>query len=125
MSEAAVAAETPRYIDYEVRDGVAWVMLDRPAYANSQNYRLLGQLDDMFRRAVEDEAVKAIVLGGHGKHFSAGHDLGTPERDRDDPRERKLLWYSHVGLEGAESRTCSSRTPTSGSAGAGRRFPSR
>ncbi len=102
--EAGEAGETPTYITYEQRDGVAWIKLNRPDYANSQNYRLLGQLDDAFRRAVDDEAVKVIVLGGHGKHFSAGHDLGTPDYDRLLPRERKLLWYDHIGLEGAEAQ---------------------
>lgn len=101
--EAGPASE-PSFITYEVRDGVAWVMLNRPEYANTQNYRMLNQLDEAFRDAVEDEAVKVIVLGGHGKHFSAGHDLGTPDRDRDLPRERKLLWYSHLGLQGAEAQ---------------------
>ncbi len=98
------SSSDPAFVSYEVRDGIAWVMLDRSDYANSQNYRLLNQLDDCYRRAVEDEAVKVIVLGGKGKHFSAGHDLGTPGRDRDQPRERKLLWYDHRGLEGAEAQ---------------------
>ena len=94
----------PQFVTYEVLDGVAWIMLDRPDFANTQNYRLLGQLDDLFKRAVEDEEVKVIVLGGEGKHFSAGHDLGTPEYDRTMPRERRALWYSHEGLEGAEAQ---------------------
>jgi enoyl-CoA hydratase len=34
-----------------------------------------------FRRAVDDPEVKAIVLAAEGKHFSAGHDIGTPGRD--------------------------------------------
>jgi len=105
MAEAG-AAETgaPRFISYEVRGEVAWVMLDRPQFYNSQNYRLLNQLDDAFRRAVEDDAVRVIVLGANGKHFSAGHDLGTADYDRNMPRERKLLWYDHLGLPGAESQ---------------------
>ncbi len=92
------------FITYDVRDAVAWVMLDRADYANTQNYRLLNQLDEAFKRAVEDPEVKVIVLGGNGKHFSSGHDLGTPDRDRDMPRERKLLWYDHLDLLGAESQ---------------------
>jgi len=79
-------------------------MMNRPDSANAQNYRMLNQLDDLFRHAVEDEEVKVIVLGGRGKHFSAGHDLGTPEKDEDRERERKLLWYSHVNAPGAESQ---------------------
>ena len=104
MADQPTQAAEPQFVTYEVRDGVAWVMLNRPEYANSQNYRLLGQLDARFKQAVEDVDVKVIVLGGEGKHFSAGHDLGTPDRDRDSPRERQLLWYDHVGLEGAEAQ---------------------
>ena len=104
MTAASADTATPQFVSYELRGAVAWVMLERPDVANSQNYRLLNQLDDCFRRAVEDDAVKVIVLGGRGKHFSAGHDLGTPERDRDAPRDRRLLWYPHNDLPGAESQ---------------------
>jgi enoyl-CoA hydratase len=101
-TQAQQAAETPAYVTYDVADGVAWVMLNRPQYGNAQNYRLLNQLDACFKRAVEDDEVKVIVLGGEGKHFSAGHDLGTPEKDTTFPRERVELWYAHQDKEGAE-----------------------
>jgi enoyl-CoA hydratase len=61
-------------------------------------------LDDAFRSAVEDDGVKVIVLGGEGKHFSSGHDLGTPGRDRDLPRRRQHLWYDHLERPGVESQ---------------------
>jgi enoyl-CoA hydratase len=98
------SGDEPAFVSYERRDAVAWLMLERPDVANTQNYRMLNQLDDLFRHAVEDDAVKVIVLGGRGKHFSAGHDLGTAERDRDRERERKALWYSHVNAPGAEAQ---------------------
>ncbi|MBP8671446.1 MAG: enoyl-CoA hydratase [Sphingobium sp.] len=101
---SAPSDETPRFVSYALRDGVAWIMLERPDVSNAQNHRLLDQLDDLFRQAVEDDAVKVIVLGGRGKHFSAGHDLGTAEKDRHMERERKLLWYSHLNCEGAEGQ---------------------
>ena len=93
---------TPEFVSYRLDGDVAWILLNRPEVANSQNYRLLNQLDELFRRAVDDDAVKCIVLGGEGRHFSAGHDLGTPEADKQLPRERKLLYPSHLGRPGAE-----------------------
>lgn len=96
------ADEAPRYVSSELRDNVAWIMLERPQVANSQNFRMLDQLDEAFRNAVDDDEVKVIVLGGRGKHFSAGHDLGTPEQDKDRPRQRKLMWYDHLDRPGAE-----------------------
>lgn len=35
-------------------------------------------LDAAFGKAVDDASVKVIVLRANGKHFSAGHDIGTP-----------------------------------------------
>jgi len=98
MSEEA----QPEFVTYNVVDGVAWVMLNRPQYGNAQNYRLLGQLDDAFKRAVEDDGVKVIVLGGEGKHFSAGHDIGTPDKDSHMPRTRTSMWWDHLNKGGAE-----------------------
>ena len=94
--------QQPEFVTYDVVEGVAWVMLNRPQYSNAQNYRLLGQLDAAFKRAVEDDAVKVIVLGGEGKHFSAGHDIGTPEKDSNMPRSRATLWWDHLNKGGAE-----------------------
>ncbi|CAN5154699.1 enoyl-CoA hydratase [soil metagenome] len=92
----------PQFITYAVHEGVAWVMLNRPQYSNAQNYRLLGELDAAFKNAVEDDDVKVIVLGGEGKHFSAGHDMGTPDKDSDLDRDRTLLWWNHNNKDGAE-----------------------
>ena len=66
---------------YEVRDGVAFVTTNRPRYRNAQNAKLTYALDDAYTKAIQDDAVKVIVLAGTGKHFSAGHDIGTPGRD--------------------------------------------
>jgi enoyl-CoA hydratase len=59
-------------------------------------------LDDAFRRATDDDAVRVIILAGNGKHFSAGHDIGTPGRDITLPFDRKLLYPDHTNKPGAE-----------------------
>ncbi|MCE4052314.1 enoyl-CoA hydratase [Pseudomonas sp. Au-Pse12] len=87
---------------YEVRAGVAVVTLNRPEYHNAQNSRMTYALDAAFRRACDDDEVKVIVLRGAGKHFSSGHDIGTPGRDVDQSFERASLWYDHVGKPGGE-----------------------
>ncbi len=66
-------------IRYELDGHVAKITLDRPRYRNAQSRRLLEELDEAFGRAAEDLEVRVIVLAGEGDHFSAGHDLGTPE----------------------------------------------
>jgi enoyl-CoA hydratase len=94
--------ETEEPVLYETKDGVAWVTMSRPAYNNVQNSQMTYALDDAFRRAVNDDAVKVIVLKATGKHFSAGHDIGTPGRDHKTTFERKSLWYDHVNKPEAE-----------------------
>ena len=92
-------------VTYEVRGSVAVVRLNRPQYRNAQNSKVTYALDAAFTRAVNDDAVKVIVLAGNGKHFSAGHDIGSPERDADQSFERRaVIWWDHVGAEGVDSR---------------------
>ena len=87
---------------YEVREGVAWITMNRPQYHNAQNGKMTYLLDDAFKKAVADDEVKAIVLRGEGKHFSAGHDIGTPGRDVHLSQDRVTMWYDHADKEGGE-----------------------
>jgi len=92
-------------VEYERRGPVALVTMNRPEYRNAQNSAMTYALDAAFVRAVDDDEVKVIVLAGAGKHFSAGHDIGTPGRDVDVSFERKaVLWWDHVGREGGDLR---------------------
>jgi enoyl-CoA hydratase len=94
--------ETDSPVLYEVREGVAYVTMNRPQYNNAQNSQMTYALDGAFRRAVDDDTVRAIVLRGAGKHFSAGHDIGTPGRDVNRPFDRAHLWWDHTNKPGAE-----------------------
>lgn len=87
-------------VRYELDGHVARLTLDRPRYRNAQSRLLLEQLDDCFDRAVEDAEVRVIVLRGEGDHFSAGHDLGTPEELAD--REQRPI---QEGLRGRYKRS--------------------
>ena len=87
---------------YEASDGIATITMDRPSYHNAQNGKMTYELDAAFRRAVADDEVKVIVLAGNGKHFSAGHDIGTPGRDVHLSQERAGMWYYHANKPGGE-----------------------
>ncbi|MBS0505661.1 MAG: enoyl-CoA hydratase, partial [Proteobacteria bacterium] len=97
-----ITYETDTPVTYAVEDRVAWIMMNRPTFNNAQNSQMTYALDDAFRRAVDDDDVRAIVLGGEGKHFSAGHDIGTPGRDVHKSFDRKLLYADHVNKPAAE-----------------------
>jgi enoyl-CoA hydratase len=97
-----ITYETDEPVVYHTEGPVAWVTMNRPAFNNAQNSQMTYALDAAFRRAVDDDDVKVIVLAGNGKHFSAGHDIGTPGRDLHKSFDRKLLWPDHVNKPGAE-----------------------
>ncbi len=95
--------ETDSPVLYEVKGGVAWITLNRPGFNNAQNSQMTYALDDAFGRAAADDAVRAIVLAGAGRHFSAGHDIGTPGRDVNRSFERRAsLWWDHSNKPGGE-----------------------
>jgi enoyl-CoA hydratase len=108
MTPAQPAPDDPRahpVVLYRKDGQIAVITLNRPEYRNAQNSKMTYALDAAFYQASADDEVKVIVLGGAGKHFSAGHDIGTPERDIHESFDRHAgLWWDHVNKEGAESR---------------------
>jgi len=89
---------------YEVRGSVAWITMNRPDYRNAQNMEMTYALDRAFSAAVADEAVGAMVLAGTGKHFSAGHDIGSPGRDIHEGFDRVATnFWAHEDTLGAEN----------------------
>jgi len=74
---------------YELKDGVAWVTLNRPEVHNAFNSTMQQELFDLWRELRYDDAVRCIVLTGAGdKAFCTGIDRtetmgdGTPSTER-------------------------------------------
>ncbi len=61
-------------------DGVAVLTMTRPAVFNAFDEVLIAELDAAFAMLGVDAAVRAVVLVGAGKHFSAGADLQWMQR---------------------------------------------
>jgi len=97
-----IVYETDEPVLYEVIDNVAWLTMNRPGFNNAQNGQMTYELDKAFQRAVNDDSVRCIVLAGSGKHFSAGHDIGTPGRDLHKDFDNRLLIPGHVNKPAAE-----------------------
>lgn len=97
-----ITYETEEPVLYEVKDSVAWITMNRPKFNNAQNGQMTYALDDAFQRAVNDDAVRCIVLAGEGKHFSAGHDIGTPGRDVHKEFDKRLMLPGHTNKPAAE-----------------------
>jgi len=63
-------------IEKELSDsGVLTIRMNRPDVLNSLNKDLVFALIDAFTAAADDDDVRAIVLTGNGRGFSAGADL--------------------------------------------------
>ncbi|WP_245644443.1 enoyl-CoA hydratase/isomerase family protein [Nocardioides jensenii] len=63
-------------VTYEVRNGVAWLTMNRPEARNALNKALREGLFEAVRRFNEDDDAKVLVLTGAGeKAFCAGGDL--------------------------------------------------
>jgi 2-(1,2-epoxy-1,2-dihydrophenyl)acetyl-CoA isomerase len=55
--------------------GVLTLTMNRPTVLNSSNRRMLAELRDAFEAAATDNDVRAVLLTGAGRAFSAGQDL--------------------------------------------------
>lgn len=67
--------------------GVAYVRLNRPDKHNAFDDVLIARLTQAFTGLAADPKVKAIVLAGEGKSFSAGGDLNWMRRMAEYSRE--------------------------------------
>jgi 2-(1,2-epoxy-1,2-dihydrophenyl)acetyl-CoA isomerase len=62
-------------VRYQVADGVATIVMDRPDSLNSLTVAMKLELLGAFQQAATDEAVRAVVLTGEGRGFCVGQDL--------------------------------------------------
>ena len=64
-------------VRYEHTDGVAAITLNRPDAMNSFTSQLSFDLLEALEKAHHDDSVRAVLLTGEGRCFSAGADLKT------------------------------------------------
>ena len=86
-------------VDYQVRDTVAWITLNRPDKLNALAGTMREQIRDHIAAAAADDSVRAIVVSGEGRAFCAGGDIDNMVSLREEGDEagfRKLL---HTGAD--------------------------
>lgn len=64
----------------EIGDGIGTVVMDRPDRHNAFDEHVIADLTAAFAMLGADDAVRAVVLRGAGKSFSAGADLDWMRR---------------------------------------------
>jgi enoyl-CoA hydratase len=72
-----------RTLTCEKLGAVLRITANRPEVLNAQSRVMILELDEAFRAASEDADTRVIIVAGAGQHFSAGHDLGSPEELED------------------------------------------
>jgi methylglutaconyl-CoA hydratase len=71
-------------------DDLLWVALDNAERANALSPRMLDEVTALYRRPLLEEGIRAVLLTGKGKHFSAGADLAHLSSLRDAGPEENL-----------------------------------
>jgi enoyl-CoA hydratase len=62
-------------ITREIREGVAWLMLDRPEKMNAMPRSFMTELRETLEALAADDAVRVVVFHGAGRAFSVGGDI--------------------------------------------------
>ena len=68
----------------EDADGIARLVLNRPAQRNALNQTMLERLTAEIAAVSSDDAVRAVIIAANGPGFCGGHDLREMTDHRDD-----------------------------------------
>src|SRR5438477_8044860 len=89
MSTATVAP-TRENVLYEKKGPIAYVTINRPKVLNALNKATIAELNEVFKDAREDAAVRGVILTGAGdKAFAAGADIAEMANDTSAEAEDK------------------------------------
>jgi 2-(1,2-epoxy-1,2-dihydrophenyl)acetyl-CoA isomerase len=93
----------PNYkcLNFEMRDNVAHITLNRPEAANALNLELAQELEEVSLRCNEDPVIRAVLLTGTGKLFCAGGDLKSfaAQKPADLPAFlKRVTLYLHTAM---------------------------
>ncbi len=78
-----------------IRDGVAWITINRPQKANALTISMLQELEKLLGDYAADDSVRAVVLTAAGtRTFSAGADLTPAAEDPDAHRVQRRAQFA-------------------------------
>ena len=80
------------FVLYETGDRIATITLNRPDRMNALSPDLERELHEALDEADADGGVRAIVVTGAGRAFSAGYDLGREREAPETTRDALLRW---------------------------------
>lgn len=66
-----------RYVTWSMEGNTARITIKRPEVMNALNGKVFAQLGESLDEIHRDPSIRAVILGGMGKDFVAGADIGT------------------------------------------------
>ena len=64
-----------KHVKVDSRDGITWVMMNRPEKRNAMSPALHAEMDATLEELEHDPDTKVVIICGAGGNFSAGQDL--------------------------------------------------
>ena len=85
-----------KYIEYTVKDRIAYITMNRPEKRNALSHEMVTELKSAFALAEEDNLVKVIILRAKGEAFCAGADLEYLQKMQDFSYEQNVADSTHL-----------------------------
>lgn len=99
-------------IIFEKKDKIACVTMNKPETLNSLSYKMSAELTDVWRRAIEEDDIWAVILTGAGRAFNIGADMKEAARvsrtkePRGSYRGYHVPWDMNKPMIGAINGMC-------------------
>jgi 2-(1,2-epoxy-1,2-dihydrophenyl)acetyl-CoA isomerase len=100
-----MADETETPVLDRIESGVGRITLNRPSQLNAFNLQLAEQFQSVLDSYAEDETVRAIVINGAGRVFSAGGDVKEMLRNVTAGTDRAAYFHAPLGAFHKLART--------------------
>jgi enoyl-CoA hydratase len=83
-------------IIYEKKDAIGYLTLNRPERLNALNATLLAEFREVMEVVEADPDVRAVILTGAGRAFSAGFDINREPGDSDPQELQPDQWRTQL-----------------------------
>ncbi|MDY7034383.1 MAG: enoyl-CoA hydratase [Thermodesulfobacteriota bacterium] len=83
----------------EKKESVALITLNRPEVLNAFSFEMREGLAVTFESLAEDDDVRAVVITGAGRAFSAGGDIKGWGDLKDENKMKKIMGFVHQALK--------------------------
>ena len=87
---------TFRYIIYDKQDQTGYLTLNRPDRLNALNAALLSEFREALDVVEDDPDIRAVILTGAGRSFSAGFDINREPGESDPQDMQPDQWRAHL-----------------------------